>query len=188
MNVYDFDKTIFHFDSSYCFYCYCLRHRTRAVIKSVPAAIFQLPSYLVQGRQDAKSLKEALFSFANRIDNIDDLVLSFWECYENQVEAWYLQRMNCEDVIISASPQFLLQPIADRLGVRLIATKMNPYTGKIKGKNCHDQEKARRFLEMYPDAVVDEFYSDSLSDEPMARLANRAFLIQNEQCIPWPLR
>ena len=89
-------------------------------------------------------------------------------------------------MIISASPEFLLQPMTDRLGVRLIATRMNPYSGQIKGRNCHDEEKVRRFLELYPADSIDCFYSDSLCDSPMAALAKKAFLVDDGELYPWP--
>ena len=89
-------------------------------------------------------------------------------------------------LIISASPEFLLQPAAQRLGVRLIATPMNPYTGKILGKNCHDTEKTRRYRELYEMETVHSFYSDSLSDSPMAGMAEEAWIVKDHQCYPWP--
>ena len=63
---------------------------------------------------------------------------------------------------------------------------MNPYTGKITGKNCHDREKVRRFLEQYDRDSVEGFYSDSLTDTPMAELARNAFFVKDRQLLPWP--
>ena len=186
MNVYDFDETIFHPDSSFCFFCYCLRHRTLAVSKCIPSAVFQFVNYLLHGGKDAKELKEALFSFLNRIDNVEYLVDSFWKEHSGQIADWYLEQKREDDVIISASPEFLLHPVAELLGVDLIATLMNPYNGKIKGKNCHDREKVRRFRERYSDAQIDEFYSDSFVDEPMARIAGKAFLVRGSKRTAWP--
>ena len=134
---------------------------------------------------DAKKLKEAMFSFLNRIDNIDQIVDCFWNEYFCRMEPWYLEQMKSDDLIISASPEFLLRPAAEKLGVRLIATPMNPYTGKISGKNCHDLEKKRRFLEEYPEEEIENFYSDSRSDQPMAELAKSAWLVKEHQCFPW---
>ena len=133
----------------------------------------------------AKKLKEALFSFLNRLDDVERIVEEFWNEHGGQVAAWYLQQKRPDDLIISASPEFLLRPMTDRLGVSLIATPMNPYTGKIAGRNCHDEEKKRRFLERYAVDEVEDFYSDSLSDTPMAKLGRRAFLVKGNERIPW---
>ena len=186
MNVYDFDKTIFTPDSSVSFILFCLRHHPRAVLKALPPSAVKAVQYLAGGKKDAKRLKEALFSVLNRVDNVDAIVSEFWEKYTGNLEPWYLEQKRDDDLIISASPEFLLRPIADRLGVQLIATHMNPYNGKIKGKNCHDEEKARRFLELWPADSIDAFYSDSLCDSPMARLAKQAYLVQDGEFLPWP--
>ena len=186
MNVYDFDNTVFVPDSSYCFVRFCMRHYPRAVCGMIPASLWQLLLYLRDGRQDAQKLKESLFSFLNRIDDIERVVDEFWEAHFGQIEDWYLRQKRADDLIISASPEFLLRPAADRLGVSLIATRMNPYTGKISGRNCHDREKTRRFFEQYAPDSVENFYSDSLSDAPMAALARQAWLVKDHRCIPWP--
>ena len=186
MNVYDFDGTIFTPDSSYCFICFCLRRYPRAVCNIIPSALFQVFCYLKEGRKDAKKLKESLFSFLNRIESTEQAVSDFWETHFQQIEPWYLEKRCEDDVIISASPEFLLQPVAEKMGVHLIATRMDPYSGTIHGKNCHDAEKVSRFLEQYSADSVDEFYSDSLSDTPMAELARQAYFVKDHQISIWP--
>lgn len=186
MNVYDFDETIFVPDSSYCFVRFCARHYPRAVFKVLPGTLWQFILYLREGRNDAGKLKESMFSFLNRVDSVERIVEEFWEENFGRIEPWYLQQKRSDDLIISASPEFLLRPAAEKLGVSLIATPMNPYTGKIQGKNCHDREKVRRFLEQYDRDSVESFYSDSLTDTPMAELARRAFLVKDRQFLPWP--
>ena len=186
MNVYDFDNTVFKPDSSACFLLFCLRHYPRAVLKALPSAAGESILYLAKGKKDAKWLKQALFSFLNRLDNVEAVVDEFWDCHAGQMEAWYLAQLQPDDLIISASPEFLLRPMTDRLCVHLIATRMNPYTGQIKGKNCHDEEKVCRFLAYYPADSVDRFYSDSLWDSPMAALAREAFFVKDGKLLPWP--
>ena len=36
------------------------------------------------------------------------------------------------------------------------------------------------------DARLAQWYSDSVSDAPMAALSDRAFLVKGEQTLPWP--
>ena len=187
MNVYDFDKTIFHPDSSVSFFLYCLRHYPRQVLKAAIPSLVQAVNYVCSGKQDAKKLKEALFSFLNRIEDVEGAVDRFWDLHFCQIEPWYLEQKKKDDLIISASPEFLLKPAAERLGVALIATRMNPYTGKISGKNCHDYEKCRRFSELYSADEIDEFYSDSLCDAPMAKIAGKAFLVNHTDRAVWPV-
>ena len=107
--------------------------------------------------------------------------------FESNIADWYLAQKRDDDLIISASPEFLLRPITEKLGVQLIATRMDSRTGRITGNNCHDSEKISRFLRDYPNGSVDVFYSDSLSDSPMAWFASKAFLVkEGRELVPWP--
>ena len=83
------------------------------------------------------------------------------------------------DVIISASPEFLLKPLEKLLNIeKVIASKVDINTGKLLSKNCYGKEKVKRFQKIYPNKVISSFYSDSLSDIPMARLAKNSYLVQ----------
>lgn len=185
MNTYDFDKTVFYPDSSYCFYRYCLKNYPSAVLRTVPKTVVRLCAYL-KDKSDAKPLKQQLFSFLKYIPDIDKTVDDFWRENFSRMEAWYMEQKKADDVIISASPEFLLKPVTDRLGVNLIGTQMDKKTGVIIGANCHDSEKVRRFYEKYPDAVTECFYSDSLTDTPMAEIAEKAYIVDRGKLSPWP--
>ena len=82
------------------------------------------------------------------------------------------------DVVISASPRFILEPICEELKVHLICSDVNVNTGKYNGLNCHGEEKVNRFYKEYKDATIDKFYSDLKIDLPLASLAKEAFLVK----------
>jgi len=186
MNVYDFDQTIFFPDSSYCFVMYCLRHYPRAVLSAVPGVALA-GGKLALKRIRTRELKEQVFSFLPELFDVDRIVEDFWQENEGRVAKWYLEQRRPDDVIISASPEFLLRPIAEKLGFHLIATRMDRHTGRIIGENCHDAEKVSRFLREFPGAQPDNFYSDSLSDSPMAWYSRCAWLVKSEtERVPWP--
>jgi hypothetical protein len=187
MNVYDFDQTIFHPDSSYAFFTYCLKHFPREVMQETGQKIKALFSFFTRGDSaNAAPLKEALFSFLAYLPEVEMTVDAFWKENEKNIAPWYLEQKKPDDLIISASPEFLLRPICEKLGVSLIATQMDPATGHVLGLNCHDREKLRRFRAEYPDAEIDCFYSDSLFDAPLAEIARTAFLVKKDKIIPWP--
>lgn len=185
MNTYDFDQTISIEDSSYTFYKYCLKKYPRAVWRTVPGTLGKAAACLM-GRTNTTALKTQLFSFLKYIPDVDSLVEEFWEKYYYMIGDWYLKQKKDDDIIISASPDFLLRPVTECLGVRLIATVMDKKTGRISGLNCHDSEKVRRFYAEYPGAHTERFYSDSLSDSPMAEIADEAFLVKKGILSPWP--
>ena len=185
MNSYDFDQTIFFPDSSYCFVMYCLKKYPFAVLKAVPGAAWT-GLRVLRGHAGTKELKERTFAFLKDLRDVDETVRAFWEAHRDNIAQWYLRQKRHDDLIISASPEFLLEPMTRELGVSLLATRMDKNTGKISGANCHDTEKVRRFYEAYPNGHTEEFYSDSLSDSPMAEIADRAFLVNKDSISPWP--
>jgi len=74
---------------------------------------------------------------------------------------------------------------AQKLGVRLLASRVDKHTGKTDGENCHGAEKVRRLHEAYPNVEIAEFYSDSRSDSPLAELAEHAYLVHGQARTPW---
>lgn len=46
----------------------------------------------------------------------------------------------------------------------------------------------RHFLERYPNATIDEFYSDSLTDKPLALMTKKAFLVKGNAFLDWPFQ
>ncbi len=185
MNVYDFDKTILRYDSSFRFFVFCFK-TYKETRRLWPRQLEQAILYAV-GIIGTKTFKERLFAFVRYVPDIDTAVFRFWEGESAHIGAWYLKQKQPSDIIISASPEFLLAPIAKKLGVTtLIATRMNKTTGLIEGPNCKGEEKVRRLYQVIPNAVIDEFYSDSFSDTPLAKLANKSFLVLNGKLTDWP--
>lgn len=185
MNVYDFDKTIFYPDSSVTFYRYCLRRYPRILLPSMLKGLWAFARMALH-LGTLKQAKEAAFSFLPKMQNTEQVLENYWDEKWDHVQSWYLQQTSPDDLIISASPEFEVRPAARRLGVRLLATPMDIRTGKIHGNNCNGEEKVRRFREAFPTAEVDSFYSDSLRDTPMAKLAKKAFLVRKGKLRPWP--
>lgn len=184
VNVYDFDNTIYNGDSTADFYLFCLRRHKRIFLlaPSLLAAVFR---FYVRKKGTKTEFKEKVYRFLEYCDHAQD-VEDFWERNSYKIKEFYKDRKRSTDVIISASPEFLLRPICWQLGIRnLIASQVDPVTGKYRGENCHGAEKTRRFREVYGDAVIDEFYSDSHSDDPMAEIAQKAFLVKGNEIKPW---
>ncbi len=176
INGYDFDETIYDGDSSVDFYLYSVK-RNKKVLLNLPIQIYGLILYIL-GLIDKTKCKEYIFSFLKRIDNVDDYIKDFWKINYSKIKQWYLKQKDKSDVIISASPEFLLKPLEKKLKVKIIATKVNKYTGKFESKNCHGKEKVKRFLEETEYKNLKAFYSDSMSDKPMMDLSIDAYLVK----------
>lgn len=181
INLYDFDKTIYDGDSTRDFFFYELRRHPIIFITLFETAFFGL-LYLLRVVNKTK-MKEHFYKFLRYIKNIDEEVISFWRNYEKKIKKFYRNKDHDHDIIISASPEFLLLPICNRLKVKdMMASRVDKLTGKTHGLNCHDVEKVRRLNEKYSDYVVMESYSDSLkSDKPILDLAKKAYLVKGEK-------
>ena len=185
MNVYDFDKTIFYPDSSACFIRYELLKHPQFIPAFLINASIGFIKYKL-GLWDKKLLKQSVFCILRYLSEPQKEVLAFWKHNEKRIMRWYLEQQQEDDLIISASPEFLLEPMAEKYGFALIGTDMDISTGLINGSNCHDSEKVLRFREKYGNAPIEAFYSDSLSDTPMAEIAKSAFLVNKNNKSPWP--
>lgn len=185
MNVYDFDKTIYDGDSTFNFYKYCLKKK--------PHLIFGLWRILVPfikylfGKGTKTAFKEKIYeSFLPKIDReayLDD----FWKKNITKIKKFYIDNKKDDDIIISASPFFIVKPCADILGIKyLYASNVDPDTGKYDGINCHGKEKVRRFEEAgFKKEDINEFYSDSLSDTPLAEISKAPVIVNGDELIPW---
>jgi hypothetical protein len=49
---------------------------------------------------------------------------------------------------------------------------------------CLSKEKVRLFRERY-DGEIDSFYSDSHSDDPLARISKKAYLVKGDELTEW---
>jgi len=183
MNVYDFDRTIYNGDSSVDFYTFVLRKKPYLIVL-LPFQAWGMVLYLF-GVYSKENMKEKFFMFIRFIP-VQKMVLRFWDKNRIKIKSWYIQRKQNTDVIISASPEFLLEPlVCGYLGVRLIASRIDETTGKYIGKNCFGEEKVVRLYEVYPDIIIDNFYSDSLSDAPLAKKAIQSYLVKGQETILW---
>lgn len=92
-----------------------------------------------------------------------------------------LKQAGADVVIVSASPENWLQPWCATLNLSLMATRLEvvngKITGKIKGHNCHGEEKVKRIKEVYDLANYNDVYcyGDTSGDKPMLALANHPF-------------
>lgn len=183
MNVYDFDRTIYKSDSTLKFYLFCLKRHPK-IIKFTPSLISAFLKYK-RNRLSKTQFKEIMYKFLTCIDSESEAEL-FWKKQRNGIKTWYLEHKKPDDLIISASPLFLLQPICKNLNItNLIASNVDPKTGKYNGYNCHGEEKVTQMYKIYGKFTPEEFYSDSYIDTPLAAISAKSFLVKGNNLTPW---
>ena len=186
MNVYDFDGTIFPGDCSIGFCLWCMKRHPKMYFTFFPKAVKNLilrklgkmPEYLMQRK---------FFGYLTLIDDFDEQIERYWDKNEKKISDWYLKQKKPDDLIISASPTCIIEPIANRLGVNFMATEFDRQFGVFLNNHMYAQEKAQYMIDHgFP--LIENFYSDSLADTPLALCAEKAHLVINNAStvVDWP--
>ena len=90
--------------------------------------------------------------------------------HERRFRPWYLAQKQPDDLVVSASPEFLLAPACRRQAGYPPAHRLPCRCAHraLRASTAGEREKVSRFREQYPDAEIGQFYSDSRSDAPLA--------------------
>ena len=186
MNVYDFDGTIFPGDCSIDFFFWCVKTHPRLWLTYLPKTIKNL-ILRKMGKINEAQMQREFFGYLTLIKDFDKQIELYWNKNEKKISSWYLAQKRPDDLIISASPICIIEPIANRLGVRFMATDFDREYGVFLNKMKYAKEKARYIIDQgFP--VIENFYSDSLADTPLALCAEKAHLVTNNASTvtDWP--
>ena len=183
--VYDFDNTIYNGDSSIDFFLFCCR-RHPSCLKILPGFLISALRYRC-GQKTKEEMKSSYFRFLSYIPHLENELETFSEIHICRIKSFYRNKNHEQDIIISASPEFLLKPICKLLGVPvLIASEVDCKTGEFLGKNCYGEEKWNRLCQMFGESVeIEQFYSDSDEDLPLARRAKKAWKVHKSDITEW---
>lgn len=184
MNVFDFDETIYDGESSIEFILYYLRHDLR-IIKFLPT-VFKVFMLYKKGKV---SFEDFTHKYADELrqyfenNNVDlmSLVNSFWDKHMDQIKPFYKEIQKDDDVVITASPSFMMEEICRRIGIKhLIATDFDIKTGEVRTA-CFREGKIDCFKSVYPEGVIDDFYTDSMNDQFLFPMAKRVFMVKKDK-------
>lgn len=186
MNVYDFDGTIFYSDCAVGFALWCIKRHPKLLVTFMPGMIKTLILYKF-GKVPNYRLQRKMFSYLTMIDDFDTQIEKYWDKYESRISKWYLEQKKPDDLIISASPDCIIGPIAKRLGVNSVATEYDREYGVFLNNLMYAKEKARYIFD-HDFPVIENFYSDSLADTPLALCAEKAHLVKDHATtvVDWP--
>jgi len=188
INIYDFDKTLYDGDSSIDFFLYSMKNYP-SLWKFIPKILLSLILY--KGRIISKvKFKEIFFSFTKKLINLDKTLELFWINCSNKIKKLDLNipLKNSINLVISASPEFLIYPVQKYLpNFQILGTQFDLKSSKIIGLNCFGYEKVNRLNNhLGLNYKIINFYSDSLSDLPLAKLSQNAYLVNKNKISLWP--
>ena len=186
MNAYDFDGTIYSKDCSIDFCLWCMKRHPKLYFTFLPKAVWNL-ILRKRGKMPEYLMQRKFFSYLTLINDFDVQIERYWDKNEKNITPWYLAQKRSDDLIISASPTCIIEPIAKRLGVNFVATEFDREYGVFMNNMMYAKEKAKYIIDHgFP--VIENFYSDSLADTPLALCAEKAHLVTNKAStvIDWP--
>ncbi len=177
---YDFDDTIYEGNSYRHFYFFCL-WRFPYIALYLPVQFVFLLLYACH--LISKDVLMRIFCFfIVFIPHKEKRVRKFWDKNLSKIKPWYMEKQTEDDLIVSASPRYLVEEACRRINIRnVIATEMNLNNGKINGKHCYGEEKVLRYKSMFGAAPLKEFYSDSHTDIPMFALAEKGYFVEGDE-------
>lgn len=182
MNVYDFDNTIYDGESVidfFLFYC----KKDKSLIKYIPSVFIALVKYKlgkVTIEQALAKYGEAVGSYYRDNDQIKDDMLTFWDEHMHKIKPFYKKIQTDDDLIISGSPEFSLEIICKRLGIKRYIGSIIEKDGSIP-RLCIREAKVKAFFEEYPDTEIENFYTDSINDMPLIEISKNAYLVKGSK-------
>lgn len=189
IDVYDFDGTIYDGDSTVDFWLYCLR-RQPALCRYLPAQAFA-GLMMATKRWPYTRGKGVFLCFVRGLADAQGMARDFWQDARTRgrIGAWFFTRKrDLPFVIASASPEFMLRPIAGELGAHLlVATRVDLKTGRLTGENCRAGEKISRLHGVLGDFSIRAMYTDNpKADGPLLALADERYLVTHGRVAPQP--
>ena len=184
MNVFDFDNTIYDGESTLDMFFYYIV-RKPWLIKHLSTVLKAFARY----KKGEVSLTEALEVYAPmvekdalRVFDFENDPKNFWDKHMKKIKPLYEELRSGDDLIITASPDFNIEEICRRLGIkRFLASRINRQTGKIEFANLREN-KIKAFLEAYGDSEIENFYTDSPeNDAVLVERAKHAFVVKGSR-------
>lgn len=183
MKVFDFDNTIYDGESAVDFFLFVL-NKKKHFTKYIPLMVYALFMYKANFLSLSKVQKIAdkcSHEFVKHQDEAFELVQDFWKSYSYKLKSEILNMIDENDVIITASPNVLIQGIQNKLKTsHVICSSINMKNGSLEFL-CMAENKVKAFLERYPNITPDEFYTDSMSDAPLMKVAKKTFLVRGDK-------
>ena len=178
MNGYDFDNTILHGNSTRRFSFFCAL-RLPYLIIFVPEILL---AFLLRALHIISKNKylHMLEWFIALVPNVDRYVVKFWDKNMKHIKSWYLLQRRDDDIVISASPFFLVEEACKRLGVACIATNLDT-RARLNGTHVYGEEKVATYKTIYEDKPLATYYSDSMSDIPMFKFVDRGYFVKGNE-------
>ena len=183
MNVYDFDNTIYKGESVIDFFLYFLK-RDPKLLRYIPKVIKAVVGYKAQKITIEEAMNEygtIVENYCSTVGNLEEHIKVFWDKNIGKIKPFYFEIRKEDDVILSAGFDIVLAEMGRRLGIKnIVSSETDMENSKIMSL-CFRENKVKAFKEKYPDAVIENFYTDSLNDQPIIDIAQNAYIVKGNK-------
>lgn len=183
MNVYDFDNTIYKGESMVDFFIYFLK-RDLSLLGYVPKVIKAITFYKLQKISIDEAMNEygvIVEDYCRKTGNLEEHIKNFWDENIDKIKPFYFDMKKEDDVILSAGFDVVLAEMGRRLGINNIVSSETDLSNSKILSLCFRENKVKAFKKKYPDAVIENFYTDSLNDQPIIDIAHNAYLVKGNK-------
>jgi HAD superfamily phosphoserine phosphatase-like hydrolase len=190
--VFDFDHTLYAGDCTIDMAWFTYKNFPA----KIPYIIIQVFAFIAWKLSflSTTTFKQLFLGYLNGLSKtqVDELIHEFWKTAHWNKELvstlHQKQQLGFTCVIITASPEWFVKPIAQQLfKTEIIGTQTNFEHHKITlvGENCKGLQKVKRFEEAFgADAELAEAYSDNASDTHLFKRAQKAYKVVGKKIIP----
>lgn len=184
MNVFDFDNTIYNGESTLDLFFFYIA-RKPWLLKHLKTVLLAFKRY----RKGDVGIPEIIERYVPMVEKDVLRVVDFekdpkvfWDGHMKKIKPLYNELRSDDDLIITASPDFNIDEVCRRLGIkRSLTSRVDRETGKILFVNIREN-KITAFREAYGNEEIENFYTDSPeNDAPLIDLANHAFVVKGNK-------
>ena len=181
MKVFDFDSTIYRGESPVDFTFYMIRHN-RKIIRYVPTILITLAGYkmhLIKKEKLESLSNEFIGKVLDDPDSLSEFVSQFWATHAHKLNKDIVKLIGSGDVIITASPSFLINGVSGLLNTKhILGTEIDLKQKKLVWYNFGDN-KVERYRSIYGYLQIDAFYTDSFYDEYLMGISREVYIVRH---------
>ena len=180
MKVFDFDNTLYHGESAVDLALYMIRNN-RKIILYLPKIFVNLIKYklcMVEKKKMVAAINDFLRNALRDKNEIFSAVDGFWEKNRCKLDKAMLKRIEKDDIIITAGPDFLINGIRDLINTdHIISSRIDAEKMKVKYLNF-GENKVKGYKAMYGDRRIDCFYTDSYNDKALMDISDKVYIVK----------
>lgn len=178
MNVFDFDGTILYGDSEDYFMAYALKHLKISLKDRFEMKFYQFLRKIKL--VSPQTQRNHTYPYIMHVSNVEKFVKEFWDEHEKFIFPYFYKVHQDDDVVISATPHFILDEIMRRLKIKtLIASDVDLKTGKMIGKMCFGDEKEVYYNKFFNKRPFDNYYFDKDHDMCLLKYSTNGYRVYN---------